>query len=291
MKRCAFLSLENTADFVIDDELAIPALRARGWEVDTVSWTADVDWSVYDVVVIRSTWDYQHDAPRFLRVLEGIVAAGTRLENALSTVKWNARKTYLRALEERGTAIVPTDWHDSLDAAALAAAFDMVAANELVVKPQVGANAGDTLRVRQDDPRTRAAAIELFSERPCMVQPFLRSIVEEGEYSLILFDGKLSHAILKTPRRGDFRVQEEHGGIITSVTAPAHLVAQAERAVRAMTPLPLYARADFARLPDGTFGVMELELIEPSLYFRKDPASAERFAAALDARIQLAGAA
>jgi len=290
MKRCAFLTLAEVGDYVIDDELAVPALQERGWSVDSVPWTARAEWQRYDLVVIRSTWDYQYDAARFLRVLDDIAQAGVRIENALDTVRWNTRKTYLRELEQRGVPIVPTSWQEGLTADVLRALFGELQAEELVVKPQVGANAGDTLRVRRDDAGAQEEALRLFPHRACMVQPFLQSITDEGEYSLILFDGELSHTILKTPKRGDFRVQEEHGGIITAVTAPPALVEQATRAVHAIAPLPLYARADFARIDGDRFGVMELELIEPSLYFRMDERAPQRFAGALDRRMRLAGA-
>ncbi|HSJ09234.1 MAG TPA: hypothetical protein VK928_04950, partial [Longimicrobiales bacterium] len=183
MKRCAFLTLADPAGYVIDDELAIPALAARGWRVETVPWTESADWAAFDIVVIRSTWDYQHHLDRFLDVLGHIESSGTRLENPAALVRWNTRKAYLRELEARGMSVVPTLWGDDLDEGAFPAYFDALGADELVVKPQVGANAGDTLRVRRDDVAAQREAAALFTRRPYMVQPFLCSVTDEGEYS------------------------------------------------------------------------------------------------------------
>jgi hypothetical protein len=116
-----------------------------------------------------------------------------------------------------------------------------------------------------------------------MAQPFLRSIVEEGEYSLFYFGGELSHAVLKSPKEEDFRVQEEHGGLIRPVEPPAPLIELGHGLVESLPVPPLYARVDLARLDSGGYALMELELIEPSLYFRTDPESPRKFARAFDA--------
>ena len=117
-----------------------------------------------------------------------------------------------------------------------------------------------------------------------MVQPFMENICLEGEYSCFYFDGKYSHSILKTPKAQDFRVQEEHGGRLTSIKAEAKLLEQADIALKAINELPLYARVDFVRYRQG-FALMEAELIEPSLYFNMDEESAARFAGAFVERM------
>ena len=119
-----------------------------------------------------------------------------------------------------------------------------------------------------------------------MVQPFLSHVITEGEFSLFYFNGKLSHAILKTPKAHDFRVQEEHGGVIRAVEAESELREAGDTALRALDSVPLYARADFVRANHGGgFWLMELELIEPSLYLRMDAEAPERFAQALHERV------
>ena len=122
---------------------------------------------------------------------------------------------------------------------------------------------------------------QTFERRPFFVQPFIDSVQSEGEYSLFFFGGDYSHAILKRPRPGDFRTQEEHGADILSIDAPPALIATARSVLGVVSPQPVYVRADFVRDTGARFRLMELELIEPSLYFRTDPGSASRFAKAL----------
>ena len=286
MPRCAFLSMDSLAEFVAYDELAIPPLEALGWTVDTVSWRADADWAAYDVVVIRSPWDYQDAPDAFLAVL-GRIDGATRLENGLDVVRWNLDKTYLRDLEARGVPTVPTRWLDALDADALAALFGALGSDEIVVKPTVSANADGTFRLRRADAGRQLDAIRALSGRAVMAQPFVPAVVEEGEYSVFAFGGEVCHAILKTPAAGDFRVQEEHGGRIRAVAPAPALSAAADRALAAVEAAVgqtlLYARADLVRHA-GAWVVMEMELIEPSLYFPYGEGSAARFARALDAR-------
>ena len=283
-RRLAFLTMDSLDAFVTYDALAVPPLEALGWSVDDVPWRADVDWACYAAVVIRSPWDYQDAPGDFLRALERISAA-TRLENGLDVVRWNLDKRYLRDLEARGVPIVPTRWLDAVDPDGLAGLFDEVGADEVVVKPTVSANADGTFRLRPgDDPRPAAEAL---AGRAVLAQPFVPSVVEEGEYSVFAFGGDVSHTILKTPADGDFRVQEEHGGRIRGVEPDAGLRAAADAAlaaVEAEVGSLLYARADLVRW-DGGWAVMEMELIEPSLYFPYGAGSAERFAAALDAAL------
>ena len=131
MRRVAFLTLHDPAGFVIDDELAVLPLARRGIKVETIPWDrADVDWRQYALVVIRSTWDYPHDAEAFLRVLETIERLGVRLENGSEIVRWNMRKTYLRDLAARGIEIVPTFWREGLRRGELVPLFEELRSNE-----------------------------------------------------------------------------------------------------------------------------------------------------------------
>ena len=284
MRRCAFLTLAERADFVIDDDLALEPLARRGWQVDTVPWNrADVDWGQYELVAIRSTWDYQHHVEHFLATLAAIEASGARLENAIDIVRWNMPKTYLRELEERGVPVVPTLWRERLEPGELLPLFDATGSAEAVIKPVVSGNAQGAYRLDRKTAAARAEEIEAyFANRPLMMQPFERNIVEEGEFSMIYFNGQLSHSILKVPKSGDFRVQEEHGGDIRAIRADAALVAAGNAAMRAIGSTLLYGRVDLVR--SGTqLRVMELELIEPALYLRMDPGAPDRFADAINA--------
>ncbi|HEX9794883.1 MAG TPA: hypothetical protein VGC54_12950, partial [Planctomycetota bacterium] len=244
------------------------------------------DWSRFDVVVIRSPWDYQDRPQQFLAVLAEIERQGARLENPLELVRWNLDKGYLRELAARGVPIVPTVWRDRLTPGALPGLFAEIGAEEIVIKPRVGANADGAFRIDRAAAPARVVELEAYyAGRALQAQPFLPAIVAEGEFSLFWFAGESSHAILKTPAAGDFRVQEEHGGLIRAVPPEPALRAAGARALAALGPAPLYARADFVRAAGApeTFLLMEFELIEPALYLRMDPGAPEHFARALDA--------
>jgi hypothetical protein len=285
MPLCAFLTMENMDGFVSDDELAYAPMRALGWEVEAVPWNRDgVDWGRFHAVIIRSTWDYQHAATAFVEVLGRIGRSGARLENALSLVRWNMNKTYLADLERRGVTIVPTIWSADLGPVDEHKIHSKFGTDEVVLKPVVGANADHTYRLRRGSAAWFEAAA-VFAHRDYLAQPFVESVVEEGEYSLFYFGGELSHAVLKTPKQGDFRVQEEHGGIIRPVKVIGGLERAGNCVMAAIGETPLYARADLVQLPKGGLGLMELELVEPSLYLRMDAGAPERFARALDMRM------
>lgn len=287
MLRCAFLTLDDSTGFVIDDELAYPSLALLGWRVETISWrTPSCDWRAYDAVVIRSTWDYISDPDAFLAVLAEIERAGTPLFNALDLVRWNIRKSYLRDLAECGVPVVPTIWRDRLIAGELPALIEEVGTDEVVIKPVIGLNAHGVFRVNTYSGRKPLAELNAYyAERQFMAQPFLSNVISEGEFSLFYFNGKLSHTILKIPKAGDFRVQEEHGGVIRAFEVESELLEAGDIALRALDSVPLYARADFVRANHGRgFWLIELELIEPSLYLRMDAGAPERFAQALHER-------
>jgi len=284
MPRCAFLTMDSLDEFEVYDDLLIKPLSQLGWSVDMVSWrNRQVDWNTFESVIIRSPWDYQQDAQLFMQVLEEIDQSSARLENPLDLVKWNIDKTYLRELEQEGILIVPTLWGRRLEAEQLDKAFEQLDTRELVIKPTVSANADDTFRVKQEVKlQTKREMLRTFYDRAYMIQPFMKSIVTEGEFSLFYFGGEYSHTILKTPGKGDFRVQEEHGGILASVEPETKLLKRAQQTMARLQPEPLYARADYVRTEDDDFALMELELIEPSLYFNMDPESPRRFARIFD---------
>ena len=289
MKRCAFLSMDSLDDFVCYDHLLHQPLGESGWSVDWLSWRrTDIDWDAYDAVLIRSPWDYQQDADAFIKLLERIEASSARLENSLELVKWNIRKTYLRDLEQAGIDIVPTLWAEGLDERLSGAVEKLGSPQALILKPQVSANADDTFRIAAHRwPAAQQQLKPLFDRRPLMLQPYLPAIEQEGEFSLFYFGGAYSHAILKTPASGDFRVQEEHGGKLLGIEPDSGLRSTADRVLDGINRLhqsPLYARVDLVR--DGAaWRLMEVELIEPSLYFNMDPPSAGRFAKAFVRRM------
>ena len=281
-RRCAYLTMDDISGFVSDAELSFAPMAELGWDVEMVPWQSDADWNAYELVYICTPWDYQNDVAGFLDVLATIENSSARLVNSLDLVHWNLQKTYLREIETRGADIVPSRFFECFDADRIAACFDEYGTGTIVVKPVVGANSDNIFvltRPLQDDLVDELS--QVFADRPSFVQPFVDSVRSEGEYSLFFFGGEYSHAILKKPKPGDFRTQEEHGADILSVEAPAALVETARRVLGVVNPQPVYVRADFVRGAGERFLLMELELIEPALYFRTDPGSAGRFASAL----------
>lgn len=288
-QRVALLSMDDLTGFVCDDDLAIPHLAARGVEVDWVSWRAEADWGAYDAVVIRTPWDYQDHLPAFLAVLERIEQA-TLLLNPLSTVRWNTHKSYLFDLEARGVRIVPTVATTGFDPAALPGWRAHFGAERLIVKPTVAANADGALPLPPDiAPTALAEYADAHRDEDLLVQPMLSSVVDWGEASLFYFNGIYSHAILKVPEAGDFRVQEEHGGDIQPLVPTEDLRAAARTVLEAVAEPLLYARVDLARDADGQPCLMEVELAEPALYLRTDAGAPERFAEAVIARLGTPG--
>ena len=287
MKSCAFLTMDSLGGYVCYDEMLIEPFQNIGWSVESVSWRdTSANWNAFNTVIIRSPWDYHDDPEAFLSVLETIDASSAVLENPLETVKWNLHKSYLLDLDKRGVPIVPTILFEGFTISGLEDAFGKFKTDEIVIKPAVSATAKDTFRITSKELRKNLETLEnLYYERDLLIQPFMQSIVDEGEFSLFYFGGNLSHTILKTPQTDSFFVQEEHGGILTSADPEAELVTAGRNVFRSITPSPLYARVDLVGTTNG-FAVMELELIEPSLYFNMDTDSPKRFADAFERRMK-----
>lgn len=275
MRKVCFLSMDDLGDFVIDDELAIKPLNEIGWEVETVSWKSKgVDWKKYEAVIIRTPWDYHKEPNEFLEVLRKIEDA-TQLHNPYDVVKWNLSKTYLCDLEANGVKTVPTVVAFELISEELVSSwFENFDSKEIIIKPVVSATAKDTYRVTEFSKKLA----DVFRDRKYMVQPFMQNIVDEGEYSLFYFGGIFSHSILKTPKRSDFRVQEDFGGVNKLIEPTEKLLETADRVLEQIDENLLYARVDMVRDEADEFALMELELIEPALYFRMDKDSPRRFA-------------
>jgi O-ureido-D-serine cyclo-ligase len=280
---------------LLDEDL--PPLRDAhvdaGAEVAIVDWDdATVDFSRFDLAVLRSTWDYAERLPEFLAWAVR-VATQTRLLNPPDVLRWNTDKHYLADLERAGVAIVPSTFVEpGADAAdALDAFLAQSDATEFVVKPSVGAGSRDAQRHGRNalSPARAHVARLLDAGRSVLLQPYLERVDAYGETALIHFDGVFSHAIRKGPllRRGDGPTEALFAAEdITPRVASEAERALAQHAVAAIpfaTPLP-YARVDLIHDADGTPRLLELELAEPSLFFAHGEGSALRFARILVAR-------
>jgi glutathione synthase/RimK-type ligase-like ATP-grasp enzyme len=279
--RVALATSAAVPDLAPDDRLLLPALAARAIQAEPAVWDdPELAWERYDAVVVRSCWDYHHKPDRFDRWTRRIEAAGVPLWNPPALLRWNARKTYLRELAGDGVPVVPTRFLESGAGPELDAVLREAGWREAVVKPVVSASAHETWRAERGRPADGERFRELVGRMPVMVQPFLPEIEREGEWSFCFFGGEYSHAVLKRPRPGDFRVQSDHGGVYHPAEPPDELIEQARAALRAARSPTLYARVDGC-LIEGELLLMELELLEPGLFLAMHPRAPERFADAL----------
>ena len=286
-KKVAFLSMDSLENFYTYDKLLIEPMKMFGWTAEEISWRNKiVDWSDYDAVIVRSTWDYQNDAEKFVGVLEKINSL-SYLENDLNLMKWNMNKNYLFDLEQKGVRIVDTIWEKGFNRGFDIEYFTRLNSDEIIIKPNISANADNTFRLSKENINEHITNLEkIFGSREFMVQPFLKNIIDEGEYSLFYFDGKFSHSVLKKPKENDFRVQEEHGGDIRPNKVSSEMILIGENTIQKLSTIPLYGRVDLVRTKQNEFALMELELIEPSLYLNKDTKSPYRLAKAFDERVK-----
>lgn len=286
--KVAFLSTDNLENFFTYDKLLFEPMKKIGWMAEEISWkNEEVNWNDYSSVIVRSTWDYQNDSEKFLNVLEKINNSSAHLENNLDLMRWNMNKNYLYDLENKGIRIVETIWEKSFNPNTVFQYFDKLKSDEIIIKPNISANADNTFRLTREKLIEKLPDLEkIFVDREFMVQPFMQNIVDEGEYSLFFFNGEFSHCVLKRPKEKDFRVQEEHGGKFKSVVPSEQQKTIGKNIIDKLAVLPLYGRTDLVRTADNDFALMELELIEPSLYFNMDSESPTRFANAFAERFK-----
>jgi hypothetical protein len=266
--------------FEHDDTLAAlrPALADKGMTLIDIAWDDPaVFTSGFDAAVIGTTWDYWDRVEDFLATLAKIETK-MPLFNSADTVRWNIQKTYLRDLEKRGARLIPTLWMETVDDAVARAAFETLGADDLVFKRQIGAGAHGQHKVKRGEP---------VPEMPhaMMVQPFLPMIQTEGEFSFLFIDGAFSHALIKTAKAGDYRIQSSYGGTNRKIDPSTDDLGAARAIMEALDEPLLYARVDMLRGVDGRLYLMELEIIEPYLYPHEGPELGPRFAAGLARRL------
>jgi glutathione synthase/RimK-type ligase-like ATP-grasp enzyme len=283
--RVALVTCGSIRELNDDDRPLLTELWGLGVEAEPAVWDdPSADWKRYDAAVIRSAWDYHLTPAAFTAWLARLEALGVAVWNPPPVIRANADKSYLKELAAAGVLVVPTAWVErggrtDLDAILAARGWD-----DAVVKPSVSAGAFRTSRVRRGRPDGQAALDHVLAHSAAMVQPYLPEISDEGEWSFIFIGGEYSHAVLKTPRAGDFRVQEEHGGRTVLREPPPGLLIQARDAAIAGPRPWLYARVDGVRR-GGDLLVVELELIEPFLFLSYAPGAARKLAEAIKARL------
>ena len=274
---------------ILDDDTHLASSLLK-YEINTIriDWAdPSFDLKSVDAAVFRTTWDYFEKIDSFLVWLEK-TASTVPLFNTFELIKWNLDKHYLLDLGKRGVNVPHTLVKEINETVSLSNFLKNANCEVGIVKPTISGAAWNTYRfsktnLEEVENKTNA----LLKERAMMIQPFQKSVTVNGELSLMLFGGRYTHAVKKVPKPGDFRVQDDHGGKVFLHEATKEEIQFAEKAVYACSTLPVYARVDIVRDNFGNLSLMELELIEPELFFRFYPKSAEVFAEELAKRITL----
>ncbi|MDQ3930891.1 MAG: hypothetical protein M3328_17315 [Chloroflexota bacterium] len=282
MPKIALVTYRDLPELCDDDRLLLEYLNGHGVQAEAVVWDAqDVTWDNFSCVVLRSCWDYHLQPREFAEWVNRLAAAEIPMLNPTETVLWNMDKAYLQDLSRNGIKVVPTVTLRKGEPTDLHSILETHGWDEAVIKPSISATAFKTWRTTLADARNNNAKFQqMLADSDMLVQPLIKEVAHKGEWSLVFFGGEYSHAVLKRPREGDFRVQEMYGGSSTRETPPNELVAQAREVLSRSGRAWSYARVDGVEV-GGELVLMELELIEPYLFLSEHPQAPRRFAEAI----------
>ena len=282
--KIAIATRHNLPDWEQDDQPFFRALENIGIEYDLVPWDSNTLWNEYALCLIRTTWDYQERFSEFIQWIK-TVSQQTQLANPQSVILWNSHKRYLRELEENGLQIAPSVWLEAGQSYDIASIMEKMGWQRGFIKPLIGANARECCRF--DSSKTELAKAQAHIDRlttneALVLQPYLATVETFGETSGIFFNNQLSHGTRKVPKQDDFRVQDDYGAKDYPYQLSQAEISLAQKALQYVCDnyLPpeqdalLYARVDFLHGPNGQVYLNELELIEPSLFFRHGKESA-----------------
>ncbi|MDZ4714612.1 MAG: hypothetical protein SH819_04000 [Cytophagales bacterium] len=278
------VTCEKCPTLSASDRSLIPAFQEAGATATPLVWNDPaVNWSSYDFLLIRSIWDYHLHPAAFVRWINRLEEEKIITLNPVSVMRRNYHKFYLRELEASGVRIIPTLFLEK--SSDLKLPEGLPGWNKVVIKPAISAS-GYMTRVHSiaDPADMENKCRQAVKEHDVLVQQFMPSILEDGELSLIYIDRIFSHAIRKTPVRGEFRVQSEYGGSVAPDHPDQAILAAGEEILRLFEAELLYARVD-GLVIDGVFVLMEVELIEPELFLDAHPGARHRM---VDAAIRLA---
>jgi glutathione synthase/RimK-type ligase-like ATP-grasp enzyme len=271
---------------MLEDEILRNALEAKGCSVVRVDWARkDFDWSTVKLAIFRSTWDYSERFDEFSKWCEE-VNEKVQLSNSYEQICWNMDKHYLLDLNEKGVNIPQSVFVEPGQKITLQELHNAYGWNSTVLKPAISAGGRHTYKLSKNNLLDYENVFqELILKESMMLQPFLRSIPQKGELSLMILNGQFTHAVLKKAKTGDFRVQDDFGGSVAPHEPNSEEIAFAEKVVQACDEMPLYARVDIVLDNDGKLALSELELIEPELWFRFNSKAADVLAEGVAALI------
>lgn len=256
-------------------------LQNKGLDIQHEEWSDEsVDWKKYSCIVFKCPWDYVAKTNLFYQWLDKIKSLDIPLLNPADVVKWNSDKHYLQDIANAGQKIIPTKFLERGASFTTADYLQQFNANGIIVKPCISGVSKNTFKITHANGSDEAAINQLLQNEAMMVQPFMPEVIEEGEWSLLFFNGRFSHALLKTPAKGDFRSQANYGANIERRTPAPGVLESAERYVSTFAKGCLYARVD-GLVIDNEFMLMELELIDPVLFLSFNAEGYEKYYIAL----------
>jgi hypothetical protein len=283
MRAIGFISEKSKQDPILEDQILIKTLREFDIDVKLIFWD-DFESEVYqklDLAIFRTPWNYHLKLPEFKKWMTKLTDFKVPLHNPLTTIEWNLNKLYLRDLATRGVPIVKTEFFS----AGTVPTFDLSLADEWILKPAISASAARTFRLSPDQVLPQILENIFEPNETLMLQPFMNSVITDGEFSFVYFNGLFSHAVVKRAKTDDFRVQNEHGGTWVPFTPSQQDLERSAFVLSVLKETPLYARIDMIR--DGQdLLLMELELFEPMLYIFAET-QAQSFAQAVVSRLSL----
>jgi len=280
-----FATCEQQPLITADDQVLANALGEAGVEVRAIPWTEIDPFAVIDAppVLLRSTWDYHRKPALFRSWLDGFASSGRPMWNPPAIARANVDKIYLKDLEAAGIAIPTTRWIDRAGNASIASVMREEHWDRAVLKPRIAATAYGTFLIN-GEPSLDDDSFAPARASGALLQEVVPEVVERGEVSLVYFEGRFSHGVLKRATAGEFRVQKDFGGAVTTITPSPAVRAFADRVAATVPSSALYARVDLVDTDRGPM-LMELELIEPELYFLYVPVAARRLADLIAARL------
>jgi glutathione synthase/RimK-type ligase-like ATP-grasp enzyme len=271
-----------TDNVLLEDKLIIDALEAKGLKVCRTNWdNPDFDFTTTKYVLFRAIWDYFDRFPEFSKWLKE-TSQKTKMLNPAEQIVWNMDKHYLRDLEANGVNIVKTAFVEIGDTRTLKQAIVDSGWEHVILKPAVSGGARHTYKIKPGESDQHEAIFkELITEEAMLIQPFINNIMEKGEVSFMVFGGKYSHAVLKKAKAGDFRVQDDYGGTIHKYEASPEEIEFVQNVMDKCKTVPVYGRVDVTWDNEDHLALVELEIIEPELWFRESTKSPTMLAEAV----------
>ena len=280
MRTIAFATCQEFPELVDDDKLLIDILQKHNINYQAIPWDAEgIDWKGFSAVIVRSAWDYALKAGKFLEWIDMLQYEKVNVWNPASVLRWNVDKKYLFELEQKGVPIIPTVLIPQGAPYDLEGLFKEKRWERIVFKSTIDHQGRDVFYGDSSELSALKMKLDaLVSKKDALAQPFVESVRTEGEYSFIFIGGEYSHAALKVQTLKELQTTRRTGGVVVRKTEPPEsFIEEAKTIMRAVeTPL-LYARVDAVNI-DGRLHVMEIECIEPVLYFQFHPPAAEHFA-------------